>query len=422
MIIPLVTSYTEFQQRLGYCKLLLAVSRRAASQPEQVLRQLDHVLFKSSAEDTNTYLGQLLGKNVQGKTAGSHLQTHSSLTQPGATTSLRSFGNEAKEIFSLCQALGLLDNRAVILENAIPLLRLIPEASWDLIRQAAQPETYNPIILDYGTKKVSEKTFFLIRLLSEDIAFTLLPLALQSKKRGRFHRYVDWDEDVKTDEFPQHNMLTVVYEDLICRAKPRLFGEVRNAKELDSYFLGDPRKRRAHPGLLQYARFRHQATPRLEFLKDLGIIAPQPEPGSYAYIFTPTTQSYVEYVQKTLLPALDTEDFVRNHAFKLANLIYQRNARPPAGQEEVFRYFLRAYVQVQRDIGNTPAMSICVRGCLLAQDEGVLIEIADMYQTGREHARKYSEYLRYLGGSVQVGDYLISVDHRLLRELGIENL
>src|SRR5207302_1247494 len=128
MIIPLVTSYTEFQQRLGYCKLLLAVSRRAASQPEQVLRQLDHVLFDSSADDTNTYLGQILGKQVQGRAPRSHLQTHRSLAQKDRATSILSFGNEAKEIFSLCQALGLLDNRAVILENAIPLLRLISES------------------------------------------------------------------------------------------------------------------------------------------------------------------------------------------------------------------------------------------------------------------------------------------------------
>lgn len=428
MTIPLITSYTEFQQRLGYCKLLLAVSKRAASQPEQVLRQLDHIFFKPTADGRDTYLGQILGKQVQVKTAHSHLRLHNSLAETDTTTSLRSFGNEAKEILTLCKALGLVDDRVVILENAMPLIRLIPEASWDLVRQGLRPDEYNPLILDHGTGNVSEKTYFLIRLISEDIAFTLLPLALHSKTRTAFHRYIDWD-GLKTDDFPPNNMLTVVYEDLICGAKPRLFGEVRNAKNLDNYILGDPRKRRTHPGMRQYARFRHQATPRLEFLKELGIIAPQPLPPPdshlskpYSYLLTPTTEAYVEYIQKTLLSdGLDSEEFVRNHAFKFASIIYHRITRQPVDQEEVFRYFLRAYVRLKRDMGNTPSGSICVLGCLLAQDDGLLIEINEMHQVGRDYARKYSEFLRYSGGSIQLGDYLISVDHRLLQNLGILN-
>jgi hypothetical protein len=288
------------------------------------------------------------------------------------------------------------------------------------MREASQPEVYNPALLDYDTGRASERTFFLLRLLSEDIAFALLPLALQADGRTAFHRYVDWDA-LKNDDFPEKNMLTVVYEDIICGARPRLFGEVRNAKDLDTYFLGDPRKRRTHPGLRQHARFRHQATPRLEFLKELGIIGPHPQPALYAYSLTETTQAYVEFVKDHLLPGLDVETFVRNHAFALAKILYQRTTRLPADQEEVFRYFLRGYVQLKREIGNTPATSICTLGCLLAQDEGVLIEIGEMHQTGRDYARKYSEFLRYSGGSVQVGDYLISVDHRLLTSLGIQS-
>lgn len=420
MIIPLITSYTEFQQRLGYCKLILAVSKRAASQPEQILRQLDHILFKSTQDGKSTYLGQLLGKSIQAKLTRSHLQLHRTLEVADTTISLRSFGNESKEIFSLSRALGLVDERVVMLESAMPLVRLIPESSWDLMRESSQPETYNPMILDYGTNNVSEKTFFLIRLLSNDIAFTLLPLALRKQNRTAFHRYVDW-EDQPNDSF-QENMLTVVYEDLICSAKPRLFGEIRNAKDLDSYFLGDPRKRRTHPGMRQYARFRHQATPRLEFLKQLGILSSQVPPTQYSYLFTHTTEVYCDYIQNVFLQGgLDTQDFVRKHAFKLAGLIYQKALRLAADQEEVFRYFLQAYVLVKREMGNTPAMSICVLGCLLAQNKSILIEIDEMYQVGRDYSRKYSEFLRYSGGSAQIGDYLISIDHRLLKQLGIPN-
>ncbi len=112
---------------------------------------------------------------------------------------------------------------------------------------------------------------------------------------------------------------------------------------------------------------------------------------------------------------------MRKHAFKLAGLIYQKALRLAADQEEVFRYFLQAYVLVKREMGNTPAMSICVLGCLLAQNKSILIEIDEMYQVGRDYSRKYSEFLRYSGGSAQIGDYLISIDHRLLKQLGIPN-
>lgn len=418
MNIPLITSYTEFQQRLGYCKLLLAISKRAASQPEQMLRQLDGILFKPTSDDKDTYLGQILRKPVQGKPAHSHLQTRASLTKADSATSLRSFGNEAREIFALSRALGLVDERVVILENAMPLVRLIPDSSWELVRTGSEPQVYNPLDLDGTTGKVSEKTFFLLRLLTSDIAFTLLPLALNLQKGATFHRYIDWDGRT-TDDFPP-NMLTEIYERLICKAKPRLFGEVRNAKELDTYFLGDHRKRRTNPGVQQYARFRHQATPRLEFHTQLGIIAH--EAASYTYAITDTTEAYVEYVQRNLVNSgLSTEDFVGKHTFKLAHTIYKQPARDHEGPEEVFSYFLKAYALLEREIGNTPASSICTLGCLLAQNEGVLIEIAEMHQTGREHARKYSEFLRYSGGSSQVGDYLISVDSRLLRQFGVQN-
>ena len=73
-------------------------------------------------------------------------------------------------------------------------------------------------------------------------------------------------------------------------------------------------------------------------------------------------------------------------------------------------YFARGFEFLQREIGFTPGRTIALAGCLLAWEEGWLVEVAEMFDLlQRMAAGPWRPYLEYSGGSRLDQEFLIKI-------------
>jgi hypothetical protein len=119
--------------------------------------------------------------------------------------------------------------------------------------------------------------------------------------------------------------------------------------------------------------------------------------------------------------AADQQDQLDRHFFSWAAEIYQLAARRCDSDPRRLLYFTRGYPYLEREIGFTPGRTVALAGCLLALEEGWLIEVAEMFSLlQRMAAGPWRPYLEYSGGSRLDQEFLIKVKPTLLPALQAE--
>jgi hypothetical protein len=104
--------------------------------------------------------------------------------------------------------------------------------------------------------------------------------------------------------------------------------------------------------------------------------------------------------------------------FRWAAEIFSRTAHPCDGDTRRLLYFARGYHYLQREIGFTPGRTIALAGCLLALEEGWVIEVAEMFDLLRRMAAgPWRPYLEYSGGSRLDQEFLIKIKTGLVPAL-----
>jgi hypothetical protein len=432
MNLPLNTHYTNLQKRLGYLKILTCVADRFPLARNTLVKRLSSLLGQKTQQSDRTYLKQLLigaGFPQEEEDEDAYTNVSKKTKQPENTL--------AQESIDLAQSLGILSKDNFLLENAMPLYAMIGEENRNAVMESNT--RYNALLLDPENNSKMEHTYFLITLLLKDLPIAIIPQICLSRKPFFFLKsdflQTETEGGLKKIRTPysESNMLLEVFRELdSVIEKNTMLGEIENYKEWQEYFEGKKQRGgfQTEIRMGKLVSFRHHMTPRLEFLVDLDIIArleieQRPANELYWYRVTDTTLSYAKYLAEHFFSGynkLDIEYFVRHKAFDFASHIYDIDTRKADNDNEIFKWFMRAYKVITRDIGNTPAWSISLLGCLYAQEAGVCIEIAEMYRVATEMGKKYSTFLRYSGGSGFDEEFLIKIDPKLYKELGIDEI
>ena len=114
----------------------------------------------------------------------------------------------------------------------------------------------------------------------------------------------------------------------------------------------------------------------------------------------------------------EQQDLIDRQFFSWSAIIYDRTARPCADDTLRLLYFARGYEHLQREIGFTPGRTIALAGCLLALEEGWIIEVAEMFDLMRRMAAgPWRPYLEYSGGSRLDQEFLIKIKPSLIPSL-----
>jgi hypothetical protein len=114
----------------------------------------------------------------------------------------------------------------------------------------------------------------------------------------------------------------------------------------------------------------------------------------------------------------EQQDLIDRQFFSWSATIFGRTAQPCVDDTLRLLYFARGYEHLQREIGFTPGRTIALAGCLLALEEGWIIEVAEMFDLMRRMAAgPWRPYLEYSGGSRLDQEFLIKIKPSLIPAL-----
>ena len=114
----------------------------------------------------------------------------------------------------------------------------------------------------------------------------------------------------------------------------------------------------------------------------------------------------------------DQQDLLDRSFFRWAAEIFGLTARLCTDDRRRLLYFAQGFHYLQREIGFTPGRTIALAGCLLAWEDGWIIEIAEMFNLlQRMAAGPWRPYLEYSGGSRLDQEFLIKIKPGLIPDL-----
>jgi hypothetical protein len=453
MKLPLVTSYSNLQLRLGYLKILAAIGTRSPTTNEAFERKLaplfpsppsaGSILTRANQRGATTYIKEMF--NLLGHKKGLLNQQN------------------LNEIIKLGKALGFLHpTNCSLFEIAVVLRSIMTSAGIKAVQEMDQQSRYNPLQLDQGDRLWKERAFFLVQLLLTDLPVALVACAAAthaepfrlydgfpargekliegvnairiSRKISHANPFGERDasgtirkgsktnkEDDSLVPYSEKNILLDSYN-LAKKAENQL--AIENWREWRDYFEGDePKKAFEQKKFFRMGRrssFRHHATPRLEFLVDLGLLnahaSPEDEQDSnYCYARNDCTQRFASFFNAHFLnqEVFNIDKFVRERAMQCFGEIFNIPLRDPS-LEEPKEFLLKGYRAVKRDIGTTPMWTTALMSSLLALDAGIRIEIASFYELAREKAQEEHAKIRLSGGSRFDGEFLIYVSPEMV--------
>lgn len=167
---------------------------------------------------------------------------------------------------------------------------------------------------------------------------------------------------------------------------------------------------------------RNQAQPRYHHLFELGLLnrVEQEVRGRRVVPYVATEEGLRAAQVLTALCELpdDQQDTLDRHFFAWTSRIYGITAKTSENDLQRLYYFARGFPYLEREIGFTPGRTVALAGCLLALEEGCIIEVADMFRALQTMAAgPWRPYLEYSGGSRLDQEFLIKVKPGLLPAL-----
>jgi hypothetical protein len=117
----------------------------------------------------------------------------------------------------------------------------------------------------------------------------------------------------------------------------------------------------------------------------------------------------------------DQQELLDRHFFAWAAEIYGIPAKRCEPDVRQLFYFTKGYPFLEREIGFTPGRTVALAGCLLALEDGWLVEVAEMFGLlQRAAAGPWRPYLEYSGGSRLDQEFLIKIRPTLEPALSAE--
>jgi hypothetical protein len=114
----------------------------------------------------------------------------------------------------------------------------------------------------------------------------------------------------------------------------------------------------------------------------------------------------------------EQQDLLDLHFFRWASSIFERSHRRCDDDRQRLMFFARGFEYLQREIGFTPGRTIALAGCLLAWEQGWIVEVAEMFDLLRRMAAgPWRPYLEYSGGSRLDQEFLIKIKPGLIPAL-----
>jgi hypothetical protein len=114
----------------------------------------------------------------------------------------------------------------------------------------------------------------------------------------------------------------------------------------------------------------------------------------------------------------EQQDLLDRTFFRWASLIFERSHTRCDDDRQRLYFFARGFEYLQREIGFTPGRTVALAGCLLAWEEGWIVEIAEMFDLLRRMAGgPWRPYLEYSGGSRLDQEFLIKIRPGLIPAL-----
>jgi hypothetical protein len=205
---------------------------------------------------------------------------------------------------------------------------------------------------------------------------------------------------------------------LIGRAAQALFHVVEGSSDITS--IDDVRTCRSLADRLSAKGVaKNQSQPRYHHLFELGLLERLPsERGAVPYAVCSAGLNAARVFQPLRDDPQGHQDLIDRNFFGWASQIYDLPARACTDDRRRLLYFARGYPFLQREIGFTPGRTVAVMGCLLALEDGWIVEVADMFRLlQRMAAGPWRPYLEYSGGSRLDQEFLIKVRPDLARAL-----
>jgi hypothetical protein len=171
---------------------------------------------------------------------------------------------------------------------------------------------------------------------------------------------------------------------------------------------------------------KNQAQPRYYHLFELGLLErASGARGRVPYRITQAGQLAAAVLEPLRCGPVDQQEQLDRHFFEWAAKTYQMEAKCCENDLRRLLFFARGYPYLEREIGFTPGRTVALAGCLLALEEGWLVEVAEMFSLlQRAAAGPWRPYLEYSGGSRLDQEFLIKIRPTLLpalrSELGLE--
>ncbi len=169
---------------------------------------------------------------------------------------------------------------------------------------------------------------------------------------------------------------------------------------------------------------KNQAQPRYYHLYELGLLdrGPSGQP-RVPYTLTPAGCRAAAALAPLRNHPENQQELLDCHFFAWAAEIYGIAAKRCESDIRQLFYFTRGYPFLEREIGFTPGRTVALAGCLLALEEGWLVEVAEMFSLlQRAASGPWRPYLEYSGGSRLDQEFLIKIrptlEATLLAELG----
>lgn len=443
-----LTSLTKDQMRLGYLNCLVLVAGRQLDTHAGLLRRFEElVLRKITPEDSEFQEHMLLivqqyekQQNLwrvgQTRETDSWPPRHTGRPKPfyylhelwlkhdavsDATGAIAP--GSCRQILKMARNMGLIGPTYALTEFGVLLRSLLLDMGRDF--SDGRPEL-NPFHI---WKRAGLALTFLYLLLSSDIVLPFLVElyakdSIVSEQKGVMRKTATNNrgtitgekdavsERLSIDKNPERQATYLIL------ALDKLIDGLSKHLPIDqTLLLKEVRQLRSR--LEDHDRLKNHFYPRRQHLIDLGLLkrGQGAAAGDPLFARTLATQRASNAWRGLIENPLKQDSLIQRNFFRWSAEIYGFSARPAENDLCRLDYYARGFPLVGREIGFTPARTVALAGCLLAIEEGVIIEVDEMFRMMAEMAKgPYRPYLHYSGGSRLDREFLIRVDVDPLRE------
>jgi hypothetical protein len=167
---------------------------------------------------------------------------------------------------------------------------------------------------------------------------------------------------------------------------------------------------------------KNQAQPRYHHLFELGLVdrIEKEDKGRRVvpYVATDAGRRAAEVLEPLRRQVEDQQELIDRRFFQWCADTYQLTAKPCDSDLHRLYYFARGFPYLEREIGFTPGRTVAVAGCLLALEDGWIVEVSEMFAVLRQMAAgPWRRFLEYSGGSRLDQEFLIKVKPDLVPTL-----